>query len=110
MAEGLKFSCNSCGYTIEAWSDGNPYVLSESGRKRYVYHPSDELASAVGNDDPHLCLSCGREFKVDSRKPRSTCPKCHSDQIVDTFGLNDKPCPECKVGTFIVDPTFSAIS
>ena len=28
----------------------------------------------VGNDSPHICLSCGCKFMVDSRKPISPCP------------------------------------
>jgi len=110
MAEGRQFYCDACGHRIEAWSDGNPFVVTETGRKRYVYHPSDEVDRAIGIDDPHLCLACGRQFKIDSRKPRATCPKCHSEKICDTFILGGKPCPICKRGTFVADPAFSAIS
>jgi DNA-directed RNA polymerase subunit RPC12/RpoP len=110
MAEGYQFVCSACGYTIEAWSDGNPYVVDESGRKRYVYHPSEGFDLAIGNDSPHLCLACGRKFKVDSRKPRATCPKCQSDQISDAFTLGGKPCPKCRRGAFAADPAFFAIS
>lgn len=103
-------TCDACGYTIEAWSDGNPYYLDERGRKRYAYHPSDEVMRCVGNDDPHLCLACGRKFHVDSRRPVSVCPKCGSDQIAETFSLAGKRCPKCKRGTFREDPDFHAIS
>jgi hypothetical protein len=67
-------SCNHCGHSIEAWNDGNPYYVDERGRKRYAYHPSSERDLCVGNDSPHICLSCGCKFMVDSRKPISPCP------------------------------------
>ena len=59
MAQGVTFSCNHCGHSIEAWDDGNPYYLDERGKKRYAYHPSSERDQCVGNDSPHICLSCG---------------------------------------------------
>jgi predicted Zn-ribbon and HTH transcriptional regulator len=111
LAAGRRFSCNACNYEIESWDDGNPYVVdAASGRKRYVYHPDPERNQAVGNDSPHLCLACGHEFSVDSREPTSKCPKCRSDQICRTWRLDGKPCPKCKRGTLVVDPTFFAIS
>ncbi len=55
-------------HAVEAWSDGNPYYIDGGGAKLYAYHPDhDSLAQCIGNDDPHLYLSCGREFMVDSR-------------------------------------------
>lgn len=74
MAECLKFVCNNCSHTIEAWSDGNPYYIDKSGCKKYTYHPDPKMASCIGNDAPHICLSCRYEFSVDSREPISVCP------------------------------------
>lgn len=110
MAEAHRSVCSGCGYSIEAWSDGNPYVLDESDRKRHVYHPNHPEAPIVGNDVPHLCLSCGRKFKVDTRRPVRNCPKCGSDDLCDTFELTGKPCPKCKKGSFTRDPDYIAIS
>ena len=98
MAEGLRFVCDSCSKAIEAWDDGNPYYFDESGAKQYAYHPSAERQLCVGNDSPHLCLDCGHEFNVDSNAPSSTCEKCGSTSIVDSFRLEGRVCPECKVG------------
>jgi hypothetical protein len=96
---------------MEAWSDGNPYYLDESGKKRYAYHPDHEnLARCIGNDSPHLCLECGEEFMVDSRAPVEACHKCGSGRTVATFDLAGYPCPSCKAGEYRRDPDFFAIS
>ena len=111
MAEGIRYVCGACHRASEAWSDGNPYYIDETGRKQYAYHPDHErLARCIGNDTPHLCLACGEEFNVDSRAPTAECPKCTSDDIADTFRLSGRRCPYCKAGVFTVDPDFHCIS
>ena len=112
MAEGIRNICDQCGKSIEAWSDGNPYYIDIlSGKKEYAYHPDHEgLKLCIGNDSPHLCLNCGKKFKVDSRSPITKCPKCSSDKIMDTFLLSGHPCPYCKKGVFSLDPDWHAIS
>jgi DNA-directed RNA polymerase subunit RPC12/RpoP len=111
MAEAKLYVCDQCQHSIQAWSDGNPYYINQSGKKKYAYHPDHEkLALCIGNDSPHLCLTCGKEFMVDSQKPRTDCPKCHSDQFVDLYDLDDHPCPYCKQGKFKIDTNFSCIS
>lgn len=110
MAEGRRLVCNHCGRSVEAWSDGNPYYRDERGRKRYAYHPDHEnLARCVGNDEPHLCLACGAETKVDSLKPRTRCRKCKADRLVPCWELAGHPCPTCRTGIFVEDP-WQAIS
>jgi DNA-directed RNA polymerase subunit RPC12/RpoP len=111
MTECVRFVCENCGKAIEAWSDGNPYYIDEDGEKQYAYHPDHEnLARCIGNDSPHLCLACGKQFKVDSRAPRTGCPACNSPEIVDTFHLDGRDCPFCKTGVFAADPDFWCIS
>ena len=117
MAQGFRFVCNSCDHTIEAWDDGNPYyfesVITKTGvtqKKKYAYHPSAERDQCVGNDSPHLCLACGKDFMVDSEAPITACPKCQSNEITDTMELGGKPCPYCHTGAFGVDPGFHVIS
>lgn len=39
MAEGIRYICDNCSRAIEAWSDGNPYYIDDSGNKKYAYHP-----------------------------------------------------------------------
>ncbi len=111
MAEGIRFVCNNCGRSIEAWSDGNPYYIDEAGDKKYAYHPDHEnLARCIGNETPHLCLKCGEEFCVDSLDPITKCPVCMDNEIVDTNELEGRSCPYCKQGVFFRDPEFQSIS
>ena len=117
MAQGVRFVCNSCDHAIEAWDDGNPYyfesVITKTGvtqKKKYAYHPSAKFDQCVGNDSPHLCLACGKNFMVDSEAPIAACPKCQSNKITDTMELGGKTCPYCHTGVFDNDPGFDAIS
>jgi predicted RNA-binding Zn-ribbon protein involved in translation (DUF1610 family) len=111
MAEGLRYVCQGCDHAIEAWSDGNPYFIDETGTKQYAYHPDHDLLDrCIGNDTPHLCLSCGHELMVDSRAPVSTCTKCGAHKLVDTYQMSGCLCPYCKEGLFAVDPAFHSIS
>jgi len=111
MAEGRIFKCSTCGKSIEAWSDGNPYYIDEFGSKQYAYHPDhDGLAQCIGNDCPYLCLACGEEFMVVSKKPIDQCPVCQSKDISATFALDGKKCPYCQSGDFSVDPNTYMIS
>jgi DNA-directed RNA polymerase subunit RPC12/RpoP len=111
VAECRFFACTSCRFTVEAWSDGNPYYRDEAGRKRYAYHPDHEnLARCIGNDEPHLCTACGRKVKVDSLKPRTRCPGCKAEALVAVWDLEGVACPKCRVGTLHVDPERMAIS
>ena len=78
-------------------------------KKKYAHHPNEEFERCIGNDTEHLCLSCKKEFMVDSEAPITTCPKCKSSDIVDMMELGGKSCPYCKEGGF-ADSGFSAIS
>ena len=114
MAQESLFRCDRCDRIISAWSDGNPYYfgLDKHGqfKKLYAYHPSHLFDRCVGNDAPHLCLSCGKEFMVDSEAPITACPKCQARTIVDTMDLGGKPCPFCPHGMFGESWSSGAIS
>ena len=111
MAEGFLYVCGECGHSIEAWSDGNPYYIDETGAKQYAYHPDHErLDRCIGNDTPTLCLECGHEFVVDSQSPITSCPKCGANEFSESFKLKGQHCPYCKAGIFKADPDFYAIS
>jgi len=109
MAEAYKFVCGNCSYSIEAWSDGNPYYIDRNGKKKYLYHPQS-LDRCIGNDFPHICLSCGFEFNVDSLSPITECPECKGADRVPITSLDEVRCPYCKEGIFAMDPDFYAIS
>ena len=118
MAQGFRFVCGKCDHTIVAWDDGNPYYFDETvitnpgvkQKKIYAYHQSSEFDRCVGNDSPHLCLSCGKEFMVDSEAPITARPKCTASEIVDTWSLGGKPCPYCHTGAFDEETGFHPIS
>lgn len=111
MAMGARFVCTHCTRAVEAWSDGNPYYLDEQGNKHYAYHPDHEnLARCIGNDTPHLCLSCGSEAMVDSRDPKEDCPSCGAADLVPTWHLERRLCPYCEVGKFSRDTDFNPVS
>ena len=116
MAQSSTFICE-CGFKTGAWDEGNPYIRDpqEPGqtrlnRKRHVYHPNPEREFAIGNDRPHICLSCFHEFNVDDMevdvdgmKPRTKCTKCKSEDIIDIRELGGRICPKCKVHALRVD-------
>lgn len=109
MAQQMQFFCPKCQNTIASWDDGNPYYLDDDGQKHYAYHPDHaRLSLCIGNDSPHICLTCAEQFTVDSRMPVTRCPKCESANIVHTYILDGKRCPWCKQG--ILEGRPSAIS
>ena len=111
MAQCVESVCEGCGHGIQSWDDGNPYWIDDSGDKHYAYHPDHEnLSRCVGNDSPHLCLSCGKECEVDSRSPITACPSCKAEKLVDTWDIGGKPSPYCKKANFGVEPICVAIS
>ena len=109
MAMSLIIECTNCDNSLEQWSDGNPYYIDprkiftapRSRCKVYVYHPDIPDFPIAGNDVPHLCLSCNHQFNVDTEKPRTSCTKCRSRNIVDAWRSGGKPCPKCKKGTLV---------
>jgi hypothetical protein len=81
MAMSLIFTCDQCGFSLEAWDDGNPYILNSKDERVYFYHPGGEedmeavvaeilgpiytdearaeiLATRTGNASDHICLKC----------------------------------------------------
>jgi hypothetical protein len=111
VAQCVRFVCPKCTFSIDAWSDGNPYYFDEAGKKTYAYHPDHErLARCVGNDVPHICLACAEEFVLDSRSPRPDCPKCESSFISATYDLAGKRCPACHQALLEVDADFQCVS
>jgi hypothetical protein len=110
MAAANQHICNTCNKAIVAWSDGNPYYMDSEGKKQYAYHPDPKMELCIGNDSPHLCLGCGKEFMVDSVNPAKACPRCGGKKFVDTFELEGQTCPYCKKGPSKADPGFCCIS
>ena len=110
MAAGVRFRCGNCAREIEAWDEGNPYYVDGRGRKRYAYHTDPRRLQCTGVDSPMLCLGCGAEVMSDSEAPLSACPHCASVELVDTWHLAGRPCPNCKQGRFAQVPDEFMIS
>jgi DNA-directed RNA polymerase subunit RPC12/RpoP len=110
MAMATRFLCSSCSLELVAWDDGNPYFLDERGEKIYAYHPDERRELCIGNDVPHLCLTCAAEVNVDSRFPSQACPQCAHRTLVKLMKLGGRKCPKCKSGIFVADPDFKVIS
>jgi hypothetical protein len=110
MGMCVRFVCQYCGDAIDSWDEGNPYYVDSAGNKQYAYHPQPEREHCIGIESPHLCLSCGIQFPVDSNSQVGVCPACSSADVVDTFRLGGRRCPSCKIGSFKLDPKFHCIS
>ena len=105
-----NFVCSRCARSVEAWVDGNPYYMDETGKKTYAYHPSADVELCTGNDASMLCLGCGEECMSDSAAPMTQCPTCGSGEIVHTWDLAGRTCPYCSTGKFKADPNAFKIS
>lgn len=118
MAMSLIFTCDQCGFSLEAWDDGNPYILNSKDERVYFYHPGGEdvmeevvaeilgpiytdeardeiLATRTGNASDHICLKCAEQFKHDPKRDKPGCPHCGHTEIKDLFLMGEQPCPKC---------------
>ena len=123
MAESLLFTCNKCGFQVESWSDGNPYIQGSARKRFYYYHPAEEsqlveigkklygrvlnsqeiniMRKERGSNAPdHICLSCGKIRKLNPRKDRMVCTSCKGKNFVETWELAGKKCMMCD-GVFL---------
>jgi putative hemolysin len=68
------------------------------------------LAKCIANDEPHYCLKCGAESKIDSRKEEKKCRKCRSKNVISTSSLEGVKCAKCENGHFVIDKGFFCVS
>jgi len=108
MATQLTFTCNKCGFSVDGWDEGNPYIEHPENRREYIYHPDDDRELCTGNAPDHICMKCGAISKIDPEKDKIICSKCGSSKVEDTYELTGKPCLKCD-GTFS-EGEVSAIS
>jgi PHP family Zn ribbon phosphoesterase len=118
MASSLLFACNQCGFKVESWSDGNPYIIGANGRKIYYYHPgeSEQLKriwmelygndptpedihkmcrERGGNAPDHICVRCGMINKIDKKRDKLLCISCKCKDLIETGTLAGKTCMKC---------------
>jgi len=123
MAQQLVFACTNCGYSVEAWDEGHPYIEGPDGRRHHFYHPGEHrqliaiarellgrepsrddvdqmLRDHGGNEGDFLCLECRTFSKRNEREATEPCAKCGSTNVVDIWRLPGCTCPKCKKGTF----------
>jgi DNA-directed RNA polymerase subunit RPC12/RpoP len=123
MATGQRILCNSCRLSVDAWSDGNPYITDQSGIRQHFYHPGGEsilnevrnslgstppgelheTAGRMGNESDLLCLDCSRSCQLDPEVDELACPKCDSTRLWDHMELEGVLCPKCRKGTMEID-------
>lgn len=119
MAMSLIFTCEQCGFSVEGWDEGNPYIINSKGKRVYCYHPSLEtemeqvvvellgpiytdkardevLETRTGNASDHICLKCAEIFKLDPDHDKNECPKCHHPEVLDVYIMGGKCCPKCQ--------------
>lgn len=121
MAACITSTCQSCGFSVENWDDGNPYVESPDGKRHYFYHPGEEeqlegimggilghfpsrdeinevLKTSSGNESTYLCTGCLKLSQRDPERDEVTCQHCGCGDLVETGKLGGRPCPSCKSG------------
>ena len=131
MASSFVFTCDRCGYSIEAWDEGNPYIEFPAGNRHFFYHPGEmeeirnitrkiigreptredcdsALKQFSGNETDYICRTCQMESRFDPRKDPHACKHCGSSDVVAIFTLTGKKCIKCE-GTFS-EGKFACIS
>lgn len=122
MAMSTIYTCDKCGFEVDAWDDGNPYVQDSKGKRHYFYHPENEIEIMgkllepktlptsdseeceesepffeihTGNAPDHLCRKCGKISKIDPEMDKMICKKCKSDEVTEVTSLAGLKCPKC---------------
>jgi DNA-directed RNA polymerase subunit RPC12/RpoP len=123
MAQQNTYTCDACGYSLESWDEGNPYIRGPyiggpRAKRYYFYHPGETqqickiletilgytpsdaeveeyLENHAGNEHDFICYDCMAVFKIDPETDKKRCRKCRSTRVVDLCELAGKPCPKC---------------
>jgi DNA-directed RNA polymerase subunit RPC12/RpoP len=131
MAMCTDYTCGRCGFRVESWDDGNPYLMNAAGKRHHYYHPGgpsdimrlyQELTGAPedwsaletyshthgGIEGDYLCQHCGRQTRRDPARDVLRCTGCKRMALLPCEDLEGKPCPKCRQGVFTGQ--FGAIS
>ncbi len=131
MSACFEFTCDRCGFSVESWDGGNPYIEYPKGKRHHFYHPgeddqinkiartivgheptrqecADVLKKYGGNESDFICRSCLKIHQYDERKDPLVCKHCGGESIESTFQLAGKKCLKCN-GIFS-EGEFTAIS
>ncbi len=131
MASSQLFTCNQCGFNVESWSDGNPYVIGANGKRLFYYHPGgserlrqialdlygfeptpDDITKMCsergGNAPDYICTHCGKVRRLDKNRDKFFCRSCKGSELIETWTLAGKKCMKC--GGVFSEGVISAIS
>jgi len=115
MASNLIFTCDKCGFSVESWDDGHPYIEFPKGKRNYYYHPGEmdvisEMAEKIlgheanyrerdevlrkygGAASDFICRKCEHVSILDSAKDRLICSVCGSEDVQQTWTLAKSKC------------------
>jgi DNA-directed RNA polymerase subunit RPC12/RpoP len=122
MAMRTTYKCLNCGFKIDNWSDGNPYIATPDGKRHYWHHPGqdskireicelfeenpsqDEIDRIFqkysGCESQYICKKCLGFSMLDESKDELKCKACGSSDMMLTEELAGKECPSCRKGKF----------
>jgi len=133
MSARFTYTCPNCGFSVDVWDEGHPFIKDDKGKRHYFYHPGEVdvimsvasgcsfavgkppseimtlAASRIGHLQDGICLDCGKAFRALSAEASKRCRACKSGNTVWLMELEGKPCPKCKAAHFSKG-VFSAIS
>ena len=110
--------CDRCGFFLQGWDDGNPYLEYPEGERHFFWHPSgeaviSEVAEKIlghepsdeekdkvlrrygGNAPDYICRECEGESRIDPNKDGLRCSHCQSASVEELYGLEGKQCLKC---------------
>lgn len=124
MAICTVFTCTHCGFQIESWSDGLPYLRGTDGTRHYYCHPGEQgvwrerfeaehrrpagtpeellafVEATMGCELSYLCRHCGRQTRRDPERDSLRCTGCGRKDLHPLHELEGQTCPKCGQGTF----------
>jgi DNA-directed RNA polymerase subunit RPC12/RpoP len=123
MAARMEFTCSNCGFKVESWGDGNPYIQDPQGKRHFFYHPCEEeqwrkivgdivghapsqeeidehLQKHSGNEGVFICRKCLETTRLDEDKDTMVCGRCGAKRLLNQGRVAGKVCFSCKKGKF----------
>lgn len=118
MSLCVKFTCNKCGFSVESWDDGHPYIEFPKGARNFFYHPGEsevisEVAEKIlghhasnfeceevlqkygGAASEFICRKCRHVSVLDPQKDQLVCAQCGCQDVQDTWTLANSKCLKC---------------
>ena len=123
MAACITFTCSGCGFSVDSWDDGNPYIEAPNRHRYHFYHPCESgqikdiiakilghtptqseidmmLEEFSGNESDYICRDCLKFTKRNEEIDELRCGSCGSANIQRTHELGGILCPSCGKAKF----------